>query len=175
MASTFNIRSTAEIDVAALQAVEISASQAFKAIDGLASFAGSSCATMDQHRPAIEAQTSWLAETVDGNPVGFLAALPEDSVLHIFETSVHYDHQKQGIGQALLAHAEEHARSRGLSELTLTTFRHVPWNAPFYEKLGFEILADEDCEPRLLKLVQDERSAGLPFPEKRCAMRKILR
>ena len=175
MASTFKIRKTVESDVANLQAVEISASQAFRAIDGLASFADGSCATKDQHCRTIAAQTSWLAETKDGKPVGFLAALPEDGALHIYEISVHFDHQKQGIGQALLAHAEEQARSRGLSELTLTTFSHVPWNAPFYEKLGFDVLADKDCEPRLLKLVQDERSAGLPFPEKRCAMRKVLK
>lgn len=174
MTSAFTIRLTTENDIPALQRVEISASAAFLVIESLGSFAEGNCATREQHLSAIEPQTSWLAELPDGEPVGFLAARPEETALHIYEISVHIDHQKRGVGRALIVHAENHARSLGLSELTLTTFKHVPWNAPFYESLGFEIRPEAECGQRLSSLIQGERSAGLPAPEMRCAMRKVL-
>lgn len=175
MTFAITIRQTKEADIPALQAIEISASKAFLTIEGLGSFADDSCATRDQHLSAIEPKTSWAAETPDGQPTGFLAAIPEDKALHIYEVSVHCDFQKHGIGRALMMHAEAHARSLGLREMTLTTFSHVPWNAPFYETLGFEIQPETKCGPRLLDLLRKERVSGLPAPDKRCAMKKALR
>ncbi len=154
--------------------MEISASRAFLEIEGLETFADGSCATEEQHLSAIEPGTSWTAETDDGKQVGFLAAIPEDTALHVYEISVHSDCQKKGIGKALMEHAETHARALELSELTLTTFRHVPWNAPFYERLGFQILKLDDCDARLGSILAEELGRGLPLPEHRCAMRKTL-
>ncbi len=168
------IRPTKKSDIKALQAVEISASKAFLSIEGLAAFADDNCATKEQHLSAIEPETSWLAETGDGKPVGFLAAIPEEGTLHIYEISVHLDYQKRGIGRSLMAHAEEHAKSLGLAGMTLTTYRHVPWNAPFYEELGFCILTPEAYGPRLAGILAEEISSGVPVPEHRCAMRKQL-
>jgi hypothetical protein len=45
----------------------------------------------------------------------------------------------------------DHARTLGLTSLTLTTFRDVPWNAPFYAKLGFEYVAELTPELRQKK------------------------
>ncbi|MGS4886555.1 GNAT family N-acetyltransferase [Roseibium sp. MB-4] len=146
----------------------------FLTIDGLETFADGSCATEEQHMSAIEPGTSWTAETDDGQQIGFLAAIPEDDALHVYEISVHSDCQKQGIGKALMEYAEAYARALGLSEMTLTTFRHVPWNAPFYERLGFQILKLEKCDARLGSILSKELSRGLPMPEQRCAMRKTL-
>ncbi|WP_395176322.1 GNAT family N-acetyltransferase [Roseibium alexandrii] len=168
------IRKTHKSDISALQTVEISASKVFLTIEGLETFADDSCATDEQHLSAIEPGTSWTAETDDGQQVGFLAAIPEDTALHIYEISVHSDHQKQGGGKALMEHAEAHARVLGLSEMTLTTFRHVPWNAPFYERLGFQILKPKECDGRLGSILAEELGRGLPMPEQRCAMRKTL-
>lgn len=168
------IRPTKETDIERLQVVEISASKAFLAIDGLQSLGEDSCATREQHLAAIASGTSWTAET-GGNITGFLAAAPVGSALHVDEISVHADYQKRGIGRALMEHAETHARSRGLLEMTLTTYRHVIWNAPFYESLGFQILAEKDLGERLANVLANERALGLPAPEKRCAMQKRLR
>ena len=33
--------------------------------------------------------------------------------------------------------------------VTLTTFRDVPWNAPYYERLGFRTLAADEITPGL--------------------------
>ncbi|MBO9421177.1 GNAT family N-acetyltransferase [Labrenzia sp. R4_2] len=168
------IRQTRKSDISVLQAVEISASRAFLEIEGLETFADGSCATEEQHLSAIEPGTSWTAETNNGQQVGFLAAIPENDALHVYEISVHSDYQKKGIGKALTEHAEAHARALGLSEMTLTTFRNVPWNAPFYERLGFQILKLKECDARLGSILAEELGRGLPLPEQRCAMRKTL-
>jgi hypothetical protein len=69
----------------------------------------------------------------------------------------------------LMQAAESFARARNLRSLTLTTFTDVPWNAPWYSRLGFEL---ESCDARLSALVLMEVERGLP---RRCGMRKILK
>ena len=56
----------------------------------------------------------------------------------------------------------EHAERAGLRGVTLTTFRDVPWNAPFYRRLGFEVLDPEDLTPGLAAAFADEARRGLP-------------
>jgi hypothetical protein len=46
--------------------------------------------------------------------------------------------------------------------VTLTTFRDVPWNAPFYARLGFRILEPSAWTPGLMALLALEESRGLP-------------
>jgi len=43
----------------------------------------------------------------------------------------------------------EPGQADGLPALTLTTFTHVPWNAPYYTRCGFRVLDDaEISDPR---------------------------
>jgi len=46
-------------------------------------------------------------------------ALGADEAGYIWALNVHLDHQRQGIGTALLTHAEEHFRSIDLKNLLL--------------------------------------------------------
>ena len=57
-----------------------------------------------------------------------------------------------------------------LTALTLTTFRDVAWNAPFYQRLGFAVLPREAISPYLAGHLRDEIERGLPA-DRRCAMR----
>ena len=41
------------------------------------------------------------------------------------------------------------AARQGLPAMTLVTFRGVPWNAPYYERLGFRELAAPEVTPGL--------------------------
>lgn len=79
----------------------------------------------------------FVAVAPDGSPVGFAAATPVDAFLHLAELSVHPDHGRKGLGRALIAAVDALARGRGLAGVTLTTFRDVPFNGPFYASLGF--------------------------------------
>jgi GNAT superfamily N-acetyltransferase len=56
---------------------------------------------------------------------------------HLEQLSVHPDRGRRGIGRALLRAACEWAREAGYGELTLATYRDVPWNGPFYASEGF--------------------------------------
>ncbi|CAN5517152.1 GNAT family N-acetyltransferase [soil metagenome] len=53
------------------------------------------------------------------------------------------------------------AHEKGLDGLTLTTFRDVPWNAPYYRRLGFTDLPDTEWGPHLRAKVAREAAAGL--------------
>jgi hypothetical protein len=57
--------------------------------------------------------------------------------------------------------------------VTLTTFRDIPWNGPFYQSMGFEPIASEKLDTRLSAVLADEVRKGLPAA-RRCAMRKVL-
>ena len=64
----------------------------------------------------------------------------DDEALHLEELDVLPGHGRQGIGTRLVRALCDGARGRGIAAVTLCTFRDVPWNAPFYERLGFRIL-----------------------------------
>jgi hypothetical protein len=61
----------------------------------------------------------------------------------------------------------------GYPAVTLTTFRDVPWNAPFYTRLGFAMLDELTLPAGLAAKREQETRHGLP-PETRCAMRLAL-
>lgn len=84
-----------------------------------------------------------------------------DGNAHIEQVSVHPDAARRGRGAQLIDHIEEWARDRGLPEITLTTFVDVPWNAPYYTRLGFGIVVDSDLGPGLRALREHEAAQGL--------------
>jgi hypothetical protein len=55
--------------------------------------------------------------------------------------------------------------------VTLTTFRDVPWNAPYYQRLGFTIVGAGDQGRQLADLVARE-AASVPGDFPRAAMRR---
>jgi len=100
---------------------------------------------------------------------GFLAAEPFRRELHIWEMDVHPAFQRRGIGAGLVRAAQIDARNTGFKALTLTTFRDLPWNGPFYERLGFEEVTALDAHLRLSGELANEVDDGLPA-DRRCAM-----
>lgn len=166
------IRLATPEDTPRLPDIERSAGHLFRQIPGLEWIAEDHVMTVDQHLPAICARTAWVA-CEDGTPVGFLSAERTLGILHIREVSVLASVMGRGIGRLLIDAATAAARASGLSGLTLTTFRDVPWNAPYYERLGFKTMAADDLDQRLHSILAEEVSAGLPG-DRRCAMRLNL-
>lgn len=121
-----------------------------------------------------EAQAGRLWVAVDagsGDPVGFaLVQLLEPGAVHLRELDVLPAHGKRGVGRWLVRTIQGWARGRGCSAVTLTTFRDIPWNAPWYERLGFRRLAADELTPDLWEVIDHETREGLP-PEWRVAMR----
>ncbi|HIF8262561.1 TPA: GNAT family N-acetyltransferase [Klebsiella pneumoniae] len=120
----------------------------------------------------LETEHSLLAVAA-GQPVGFILTEPLDDALFIVEVAVHQAWQQQGIGRMLLERVIESARQMGYPAVTLTTFREVPWNAPFYTRLGFAMLDELTLPAGLAAKREQETRHGLP-PESRCAMRLAL-
>ena len=109
-----------------------------------------------------------------GNPaVGFASVEVIDGAAHIWQLSVDPAFGRQGRGRALVERVCEWARGQGLDSVTLTTFRDVPWNAPFYARMGFEIEAAPS--PGLAAIRREEVEGGDDDHGPRVAMRKDLR
>ena len=84
-----------------------------------------------------------IAEDDVGEPVGFLYLESLDDHPHIEELAVHPRAQRQGLGAALLRACYALCRDRGAGVLSLSTFSHLPWNAPFYAREGFVVVAPD--------------------------------
>lgn len=92
---------------------------------------------------------------------------------HIEQVTVHPDRAGIGLGRRLLEHVAAVAHRRGLDAVTLTTFRDIPWNAPYYERLGFRILDETELGPGLRRVRDAEAAHGLD-PARRVCMRRDL-
>ena len=121
-------------------------------------------------RAAQAAGRLWVA-LADDAPVGFaLVEMLPSGLPHLEEIGVHPRHGRRGLGTALVRAVCEWASRSGHPELTLTTFREVPWNLPFYVRLGFEEIPRAELRPELAEIVREEASRGLD-PESRAVLR----
>jgi GNAT superfamily N-acetyltransferase len=154
------VRPGREADADLLPDVESSAGEAFLE-SHLPWIAEGDLVRPDVHRKHIAAGTHWVAEAEDGRLAGFVACEALADRLHVWELAVRRDRQRQGLGSRLIAAAVEAARARGLPMLTLTTFRSIAWNAPYYARLGFQELDPAD-DPWVAKVLAHEADIGLP-------------
>ncbi|OAE10707.1 acetyltransferase [Pseudomonas simiae] len=152
-------------DAPLLPPVELSAAQVFRVLDGLSWLADTATMSVERHRQLIALSTCWVVIDADAQPQGFLSAERQGDALHIHEVSVAQAMQGQGWGRKLVETAMAYARSTPLRSVTLTTFKHVPWNAPFYRRLGFK----PEWDQRLADILADEYTHGFEAGS-RCAL-----
>ncbi len=155
-----------------MPAIEAAAGAMFARVDGLAGLAGTHTVSVERLQRYIR-KGHCLVASVGDAMAGFLVNEPFRRELHIWEFNVHPDFQRRGIGAGLLRACLIDARNSGFHAVTLTTFRDVPWNAPFYERLGFEEVTALDAHPRLAGELAVEADHGLPA-DRRCAMIAFL-
>jgi ribosomal protein S18 acetylase RimI-like enzyme len=107
-------------------------------------------------------------------PVAYLLMDLVDGRVHVEQVSVHPAAARRGLGRALIDAAAGRARARGDDRVTLTTFAEVPWNMPYYQRLGFAVLPVGEQGPELLRVRAHEARIGLDrWP--RVAMARPLR
>ena len=110
-------------------------------------------ASLDELRAAT-------ALLVSGDPpVGYARLEVVDGRAHLEGLSVRPRFMRQGRGSELVRAALAWAAEHGYPEITLCTFAEVPWNGPFYAKLGFVELTE--LTPGLQELRETERKLGL--------------
>jgi GNAT superfamily N-acetyltransferase len=171
VAAGFVIRPAAADELGRLVEIEAAAGRTF-ADHGMPEIAADdpgSPAELEGYRAAGRA---WVAADRDG-PVGYLLAAEVDGCLHVEQVSVDPAYAGRRIGAALIDHLAATARADGRPALTLTTFRDIPWNAPYYRRLGFVNLPEAEWGPQLQALVAHERDA-IPGDHPRVAMIRRL-
>ncbi len=160
-------------DISQLVAVERSAAQLFRQQAELQHLAEGEVMSPQQHADFIDRQREWVMVNPTEQIVGFIAVLPFPYSWHIAELSVATHWQRQGVGKRLIEEVAEQARRQGVQRLTLTTFEHVAWNAPYYQRLGFRRVATAQLDTQLQHLLAQE--AGQSFAaSSRCAMEFTL-
>ena len=116
----------------------------------------------------------WVACLENDLPVAMAITSVRDDDVHLEEMDVVPGHGRRGLGARLLEHVCSWAQARGHASVTLSTFRDVPWNAPFYRKHGFRDLQPEEWSPSMRSLQESEARHGLRV-EARVFMRRALR
>jgi GNAT superfamily N-acetyltransferase len=114
----------------------------------------------EMFREAIAADLLHVAVQHD-QCVGFTLALAHGAACHLEQMSVDPASHRRGIGSALLRHLIQVAKSRGIARVTLSTFKHIAWNGPYYERFGFRYLTDSELTTSLIEVRRDEAAAGL--------------
>jgi len=115
----------------------------------------------------------WVALDREDVAVGFAVASIVDAHAHLDELDVVLSHGRRGLGTRLVKAVCDWARRQGLTGVTLSTMRTIPWNAPFYSRMGFEIVPDNELSQGLRRLRQLEALAGLPVAQ-RVIMRRCF-
>ena len=147
-------------DLAALADIEARAATLFDDHPLAAVLAG----VVDHPRDFAAVQAAmllWVAR-FGNTPIGFALVEATEDGWHLEEIDVHPDHGRKGVGAALVRAVCDAALQRSTGRVTLTTFRDVPWNEPFYARLGFQAIAPQDLSPALRARVQQEAARGLP-------------
>ena len=167
------IRPANDRDVPLLPAIERSSGEIFRQLPGLEWIADDDVQSEQRHRALIADGVALVAERRGYGLAAFLNAEVTPDALHIWQMAVHRDQQGHAIGRKLIEAAQRFATGQGIKALTLTTFKDVPWNEPYYQRLGFITLKCAEIGPRLRVILDAEERAGLPAT-RRCAMRKPL-
>jgi L-amino acid N-acyltransferase YncA len=162
-------------DIEAVQAVENAAGELFRPFPDPRIAA---CADHDPMPAAVlaefvDAGRAWVSVVV-GEVVGFVVAEVSDGGAHVEELAVAPAWNGSGIGGSLLEAVADWADAEGLASLTLTTFRDVPFNRPWYERRGFRVVPDGEQTASMRTRVRHEDEAyGLPA-ELRVVMQRDL-
>jgi len=97
----------------------------------------------------------------DDTPIGYAALGDIEGAAYLNQLSVLPAQGRKGIGSALLEAALGHARWQFAPIMALSTFRDVPFNAPFYAKRGFVAVDPATADPALLRQFQAEIPDGI--------------
>ncbi|GAA2681562.1 MULTISPECIES: GNAT family N-acetyltransferase [Actinosynnema] len=158
------IRVAAPEDFPALRAIEARGGEAFRAV-GMPEIADDEPMSVD----VLASLRAWVL--VDPEPVAWVAVAVVDGGAHVEQVCTTPERAGERLGAALLDHVAGWARGEGLAAVTLTTFRDVPWNAPYYRRLGFAEVAEPG--PGLRELVAREAAHGLD-PATRVVMARAV-
>lgn len=154
------IRSARSEDLPGLRVLERAAGAMFRDL-GMDAIADDEPLSIGVLAAFQSAGRAWVFVDELDRPVAYLLVEAIDAAAHIEQVSVHPESARRGVGGMLIEAAAGWARPQGLEALTLTTYRDVPWNRPYYERLGFRVVGEGEMTAGLRALRAREIACGL--------------
>ena len=172
----FELRVASEEELPLLVEIDDDACQLYEAFGvGLGHLANGSFAVAERARwrDSLSRGRVFVATGSSGAALGFASCGFIDGQPYLDQLSVRLAAMGQGIGSALIEHSARWAREQSGRELWLTTYDHVPFNRPMYERRGFVVVPEGAWGIEVAEHVASQRE-HLPLPEERVAMRRYL-
>jgi GNAT superfamily N-acetyltransferase len=169
----FRIRPARPDEVTRVREIEDEAGTMFSGLGLMDSALDASCPLDDVVRLIALGQV-WVACREDDDfPVGMAITSVQDDAVYIEEMDVVPAYGRRGLGGRMLARVCDWAQAHGYTAVTLSTFRDVEWNGPFYRKHGFRDLSPDAWTPRMRAIREREAQHGL-LTEARVFMRREI-
>jgi GNAT superfamily N-acetyltransferase len=108
----------------------------------------------------IAAGRLWVA-LVEEAVAAYIAVGEVDDNAHLLQVTVDPAFGRRRIGERLIEYAAGVARADGFRQMTLTTYRDVPWNGPYYEALGFRAIPVDTLTSAMRAIRDHEGDLGL--------------
>ncbi len=170
--SGYQIRTARIEDLATLADIEQAAAELFRETP-YSFLVGAEPFPLDVIKQRFLEGQVWVAVDEGDAPVGFAIVHDVDGTAYLQEIDVHPLHGQKGIGRELVETVCTWAKHHGYHQVLLSTFRNIVWNAPFYAKLGFRILAETEITSGFHQIRHKEAEAGLPIRERVIMERNI--
>lgn len=167
----YRIRVASSAEVGTFRDIERAAGECFRSI-GMPEVADDEPLPVEVLAGYQREGCALVAVRGDHEVAGYLIHETVDGSLHIEQVSVHPDHGRRGLGRALIDKAAEQASS-WTKAITLTTFRDVPWNAPYYLRCGFHVLDEAEWTPGLRAARDREAAHGMDRWPRVCMRRDL--
>ncbi|RDK01065.1 GNAT family N-acetyltransferase [Paraburkholderia lacunae] len=171
-ARTVTFRFAALHDAESIRSIEYEAGLRFASV-GMAGIADAPPMEMTLVNRKIDAQQIVVAVAAGETCVGFVMFEPQPTRFYVQELDVLTAYAGQRIGAALVEQVAQLARAQQVMQLTLSTFREVPWNAPYYRRLGFRDIEEAELDAALIARRDAHIARGLD-ESKRVFMRRDL-
>lgn len=163
--SGYTIRSACVEELTLLAHIETSAASLF--LDTPYAFlVNAEPLSLDFVRQRFQAGQVWVVVDQHDVVVGYAVTREVEDTLYLQQIDVDPEHGQRGLGYALVNTVCSWAKLQGYPVVTLSTFRDIPWNAPFYLKLGFRILDESELTIGFQQIRLQELEAGLPISER---------
>ena len=160
MGGLYNIRLAKVEDLTVLPGIERKACTLFAKTKHHAAVSDD-VTTLEDFEEAREEGHLFVAVSEDGKAVGFSFMEIMGHGVHLDEIDVLPKFGGKGIGTALVKKVCGWAKKNNYPVVTLTTYKEIRWNAPFYKKLGFRVLRADEMSDELQNLFLCEHESGL--------------
>jgi GNAT superfamily N-acetyltransferase len=159
--SEYRIRAARPDEIALLKEIENKAGEMFSGLGLIEDESLDTGVPNEFVRQSIELGQAWVICSDGDTPIGFVLVLALDGNIHVEEIDVLPEFGRRGLGAQLIEHVCEWAAAKGYKAVTLSTFRDIPWNGPFYRKHGFRDLTEVEWTPGMHEFRRNEVRQGL--------------